>query len=119
MSPTTAPATGGPHAHRVIFIDLGRFLALVFMLYGHTVSALLAPDYQVGLWFQIWQFQRGLTSSLFLLLGGFAFSVATTRHWASHIRWSPAIVKRVRRFGLFILLGYALGVNVLLHAMTH
>ena len=107
-----AAPTPGVHARRVIFIDLGRALAVTFMLYGHTVSALLAPDYQVGLWFRVWQFQRGLTSSLFLLLGGFAFSVATTRHWASHVRWSPAIVKRARRFGLFILLGYALHLPV-------
>ena len=78
------------------------------MLYGHTTSALLAPPYQTGRWFDIWQFQRGLTSSLFLLLGGFAFSIATSRRWSSHLRWSPAWLKRVRRFGLFVLLGYAL-----------
>ena len=78
------------------------------MLYGHTASALLAPRYQVGRWFDIWVFQRGLTSSLFLLLGGFAFSIATSRRWTSHVRWSPALVKRIRRFGLFVLLGYAL-----------
>jgi uncharacterized membrane protein len=100
--------TGGAHAHRVIFIDLGRFLALVFMLYGHTVSALLAPQYQGGTWFDLWNFQRGLTSSLFLLLSGFAFSVATSRHWGAHQRISPAVFKRVRRFGLFLLLGYAI-----------
>ena len=101
-------SAGGPHAHRVIFIDLGRFLALVFMLYGHTVSALLAPDYQRGTWFAIWNFQRGLTSSLFLLLSGFAFSVATSRRWGAHQRLSPAVFKRARRFGLFLLLGYAI-----------
>jgi uncharacterized membrane protein len=95
-------------SHRVIFIDLVRALAVAFMLYGHTASALLAPHYQVGRWFDIWQFQRGLTSSLFLLLGGFAFSIATSRRWASHVRWSPALVKRIRRFGLFVVLGYAL-----------
>jgi uncharacterized membrane protein len=82
------------------------------MLYGHTASALLAPQYQTGRWFEIWQFQRGLTSSLFLLLGGFAFSIATGRHWASHIRFSPSLIKRVRRFGLFIVLGYALHLPV-------
>jgi len=92
----------------VIFIDLGRFLALVFMLYGHPVSALLGTEYQHGTWFDIWQFQRGLTSSMFLLLSGFAFSVATSRHWGSHQQFSPAFFKRVRRFGLFVLLGYAL-----------
>jgi uncharacterized membrane protein len=95
-------------AHRVIFIDLVRALAVAFMLYGHTASALLAPRYQTGRWFDIWQFQRGLTSSLFLLLGGFAFSIATSRRWASHVRWSPAMLKRIRRFALFVLLGYAL-----------
>jgi uncharacterized membrane protein len=92
----------------VIFIDLGRFLALVFMLYGHTVSALLAPAYQRGTWFDVWQVQRGLTSSLFLLLSGFAFSVATSRHWGSHQRFSRAFFKRIRRFVLFVVLGYAL-----------
>lgn len=105
---TAAHGAGGPHAHRVIFIDLGRFLALVFMLYGHTASALLAPDYQRGAWFDVWNFQRGLTSSLFLLLSGFAFSVATSRHWGAHIRFSASLLKRTRRFGLFLLLGYAI-----------
>ena len=53
-------------------------------------------------------FQRGLTSSLFLLLSGFAFSIATGRHWVSHAHLSPAVLRRARRFGLFVVLGYAL-----------
>ena len=105
---TTTAASGTGRAHRVIFIDLGRFLALVFMLYGHTVSALLAPQYQRGTWFEVWNFQRGLTSSLFLLLSGFAFSVATSRHWGAHQRLSGTVFKRTRRFALFLLLGYAI-----------
>jgi uncharacterized membrane protein len=96
------------HAHRVIFIDLARALAVVFMLYGHTVSALLAPGFRGGTWYDVWQFQRGLTASLFLLLSGFAFSVATTRHWASHAGLSRAVARRTRRFLTFVLLGYAL-----------
>ena len=109
--------SGGVHARprghaRVIFIDLARALAAVFMLYGHTVSALLAPRYQTGIWFDIWVFQRGLTSTLFLLLSGFAFSIATGRHWAVHGQISPAVVKRLRRFSLFVVLGYALHVPV-------
>ncbi len=95
-------------ATRVIFIDLARALAVVLMLYGHTVDALLAPAYRSGPLFDVWQFQRGLTSCLFLLLSGFAFSIATTRHWASHLAPSPALLKRIRRFALFIFLGYAI-----------
>jgi uncharacterized membrane protein len=91
-----------------VFIDLVRALAVLFMLYGHTATALLAPQYQQGAWFDIWQFQRGLTSTLFMLSGGFAFSIATGRHWESHTRWSPAVAKRFRRFLLFVVLGYSL-----------
>jgi len=95
-------------AQRVIFIDLARALAALLMVYGHAVSALLAPEYQGGEWYDAWQFQRGLTSSLFLLLSGFAFSIATARHWASHLTLSKALVKRLRRFSLFVFIGYLL-----------
>lgn len=104
----TSPAASGSHAHRVIFIDLARALAVVFMLYGHTIDALLSPDYRVGTWYSVWLFQRGLTSSLFLLLSGFAFSIATSRHWALHLHFSPAFWARTRRFVVLILLGYGL-----------
>jgi uncharacterized membrane protein len=102
------PRDPAVHARRVIFIDLARALAVVLMVSGHTSSALLAARYRTGDWIHAWEFQRGLTSALFLLLSGFAFSIATTRHWASHIHPSVALLKRLRRFGLFILLGYAL-----------
>lgn len=78
------------------------------MVYGHATSALLATHYRTGAWYDAWLFQRGLTSALFLLLSGFAFSVATARHWPVHLRVSSAVVRRVRRFALFVVLGYAL-----------
>jgi acyltransferase len=105
---STESQSGGVHSRRVVFIDLARALAAVFMLYGHSVSALLHPRYQTGTWFDIWVFQRGLTSTLFLLLSGFAFSIATGRHWSSHGQLSPAVLRRIRRFSLFVVLGYAL-----------
>ena len=99
---------GGGRSRRVIFIDLARALAVVFMLYGHAIDGLLDPQYRTGTWFDVWTFQRGLTSCLFLLLSGFAFSIATARHWTLHVTPSPALLKRARRFGLFVVLGYAL-----------
>lgn len=98
----------GIQRHRVIFIDLARAIAVVLMVAGHTSSALLAPSYQSGRWFEIWTFQRGLTSALFLLLAGFAFSIATTRHWATYLTLSPQVLKRAQRFAMFVVLGYAL-----------
>ena len=78
------------------------------MVYGHAIDALLAPEYKTGLWHDAWQFQRGLTSALFLMLSGFAFSVATGRHWTSHTRMSASWWRRVRRFASFVVLGYLL-----------
>jgi uncharacterized membrane protein len=110
--PSVAPLGGSQssavHKHRVIFIDLARALAVLFMLYGHSIDALLAPRYRTGVWFDVWTFQRGLTSSLFLLLSGFAFSVATVRHWGNHLRLSKQVFARARRFAGFVVLGYAL-----------
>ena len=108
-SPPAVPAPShGVHAHRVMFIDLARALAVVFMVYGHVVDALLAPRYRAGTWFDVWTFQRGLTSCLFLLLSGFAFSIATARHWPLHVTLSRAMMRRTRRFAWFVLLGYGL-----------
>ncbi|MGC4086280.1 MAG: heparan-alpha-glucosaminide N-acetyltransferase domain-containing protein [Vicinamibacterales bacterium] len=111
-SPKGSRRSPGAHASRVIFIDLARAVAVIFMLYGHTIDALLAPAYRSGLIFDVWRFQRGLTSCLFLLLSGFAFSIATARHWASHLTISPALLRRIRRFALFIALGYIMRVPV-------
>lgn len=95
-------------AQRVIFIDLARAIGVILMVQGHTLDALLDGTYRTGPIFRMWVFQRGLTSCLFLLLSGFVFSVATARHWSSHTRVSWASLSRVRRFGLFVLLGYGL-----------
>jgi hypothetical protein len=79
---------------------------VIFMVYGHTIDALLAPEYRFGRWFDVWQFQRGLTSVLFLLMAGFVFSVVTSRRWESHVRPSPALARRLLRFTIFVALGY-------------
>ena len=110
--PKSSMATSGTHAHRVMFVDLTRALAVVLMITGHTVSGLLDPVYASAPWFPAWQFQRGLTSSLFLLLSGFAFGVATSRRWASHVRLSRAVVRRLQRFAFFLALGYTVHMPV-------
>jgi heparan-alpha-glucosaminide N-acetyltransferase-like protein len=95
-------------AHRVIFVDLARALTVALMVQGHTLEAVLDRTYQDTLLFKLWVFQRGLTSCLFLMLSGFAFSVATGRHWNNHTRLSRASIARIRRFCFFVLLGYSL-----------
>jgi acyltransferase len=93
---------------RVISVDLARALAVVMMIQGHTLNVLLAPTYRENSVFDAWVFVRVLTSCLFLFLSGFAFTLATTRHWEDFLRPSTRFWRRLRKFAFFLLLGYAL-----------
>ena len=101
-------ATFQAASSRVLFVDLARACAVVFMIQGHTLNVLLAPALATGAIFSSWLFLRGLTSRLFLLLAGFAFAVATSRHWDAHRQLSVRSWRRVRRFTFFVLLGYSM-----------
>jgi uncharacterized membrane protein len=95
-----------PPARRVLFVDLARACAVVFMVYGHTIDALLAPVHLQGRWFDLWQVQRGVTAPLFLLLSGFVFALATGRHWEAHLQGGARVARRLIRFAGFVALGY-------------
>ncbi len=95
-----------PQPSRVIFLDLARAAAVLFMIQGHTVHQLLDQTAATGLASQSWLFLRGLTSCLFLLLSGFSFSVASDRYWHEFRRPSRRLTRRLGRFLFFLALGY-------------
>ena len=78
------------------------------MLQGHTLHAVLTDDVRTTTAFGLWSFVRGLTSCIFLLLSGFVFVLATHHRWGDHLASRAVNVRRFRRFGFFLLLGYAL-----------
>lgn len=102
------PASLPASPSRVLAVDLARALAVLLMIQGHSLNVLLAPERQANLGLDIWLFIRGLTSCLFFFLSGFAFTVATARRWDSFSAPSARFSRRLRRFGVFLLLGYAL-----------
>jgi uncharacterized membrane protein len=108
--PAAAPAARSAQATRtrVVFVDTARALAVLFMIFGHSLNVLLDPAYQQNAPFQTLLFLRGLTSCTFLLLSGFAFAVASSRYWDAHVRWSRRMLTRLRRFAFFTGLGYTM-----------
>ena len=106
MSALPVAAAPRPRTSRVVFLDLARAAAVLFMIQGHTVHQLLDQSYEPGLGFQAWLFLRGLTSCMFLLLSGFAFSVASDRYWEEFRRPSERLLRRLVRFLFFLALGY-------------
>lgn len=101
------PSVPSPKS-RILFVDLARASAVLFMVQGHTLHVLLAPGHEGDLWFGPWLFLRGLTSCLFLLLSGFAFSVVTDRHWDDFLSSTRRLNRRLARFAFFLGLGYLL-----------
>jgi len=95
-------ASGG----RILFVDLARAIAVLLMVQGHTIDALLHPDYRTSLEYNAWLYLRGLTSCTFLFLSGAAFSLTALRHWDDQGRFSKRSFKRVRRLAFFLSLGY-------------
>ena len=61
---------------RIVFIDLMRAYAILMMVQGHLVNALLAPAYrdsEYTLYF-MWNFMRGITAPIFFFASGTIFS---------------------------------------------
>lgn len=92
---------------RVVFVDLARVIAILLMIQGHTLDALLGSEYRTTTAFYVWSFSRGLTSCLFFFLAGFAFVLATYRRDdRAQIPGWP--LRRFGRFVVFLLIGYGL-----------
>lgn len=95
--------------HRIIFIDLMRAFAVLQMVQGHTVDALLAPefrsfDYPV---YAIWHFMRGMTAPIFMFTSGTVF-IYLFRVIDEPFEKNPRVKKGIKRFLLLVFLGYLL-----------
>jgi uncharacterized membrane protein len=94
---------------RIVFLDLLRALAVMMMVVGHTIDALLLDEYRSYdyLGFKLWQFARGMTAPIFLLTAGTVF-VYLLRSTALPLRDNPRVAKGVKRSLLLFACGYLL-----------
>ncbi|MEN3027531.1 MAG: heparan-alpha-glucosaminide N-acetyltransferase domain-containing protein, partial [Chlorobiota bacterium] len=68
-------------SERLVALDAVRFVAMLLMIQGHTLDALVAPtelDVTKFPW-SVWNFLRGLTAPVFLLASGIVHVFATKR----------------------------------------
>lgn len=93
---------------RVVFIDQARAFALTMMLVGHTLHHFLGEPWRSGDVYNEYQFFRGITSALFLMVSGFSFVVASFKYWDDYTHVSPRLLSRVRRIGYILFLAYLL-----------
>lgn len=97
----------GPN-RRVLFVDLLRALAVVMMITGHTIDAMLGAAWRQTGGFYLYELVRGMTAPLFLFISGFAFILAVNSSWEEYLRPSRLLFRRMGRAALLLLIGYGL-----------
>ena len=96
-------------AHRVIFIDLMRAIAVLQMVQGHTISVFLSKDFQTTELplFAVWYFLRGMTAPIFMFTAGTVFTYlfhSVKKPFKNNYR----VKKGIKRGLLLLFLGYIL-----------
>jgi hypothetical protein len=100
--------TGAAGSKRVLFVDQARALAIMLMLFGHSLDRFLAEPWRSGDFYTAYQPIRSVSSTLFLTVAGFSFVIATFGHWEDYMSLTPRMWSRIRRIGLILFLGYVL-----------
>jgi uncharacterized membrane protein len=104
VRPDASPARA-PRGGRIPALDAARALGVVAMVAGHTLDAVLSPAARAAPWAVEYWKARGLTAPLFLLVSGWAVSVAVQRAPARGL----AIPRgRLGRAALLLAIGCAL-----------
>ena len=95
--------------HRIIFIDLMRAFAVIQMVQGHTVDALLAPEFRSEQYpvYLLWNFMRGMTAPIFMFTAGTVFTYLF-RLVNEPFMNNPRVKKGFLRFLLLVSIGYLL-----------
>jgi len=101
--------SNGERDGRLYALDMARFVAMVFMMQGHVLDALVSPDIintAVFPW-NVWSLIRGFTAPIFLMVSGAVHAFATKRTDEGMVR-SDVISKRIRWALTIIGIGYLL-----------
>ncbi len=93
---------------RYIFIDLYRSFVILLMLEGHLFRTLMPSGIQRSTFFQLHEFVHGLSAPAFLFGAGLTFVISTRKRWVSYHHLGNPLWRRVRRFILVVMIGYAL-----------
>jgi uncharacterized membrane protein len=98
-----------PPAARVLVLDFIRLAALLLMVQGHTVAALVAPAHLdlASLPGWAWSSVRGLTMPMFMMVSG-AVSALGVRHDPDGRLSRTMLARRLRMGCLVIAIGYLL-----------
>jgi uncharacterized membrane protein len=98
----------GNQLKRIQFLDFMRGFAVVVMVMGHSIDAVLSREMRTSQWFILYDFFRGFTAPIFLFVSGYAYIIATEKKWGEVRASGAPLVKRFGKIALLFVIGYAL-----------
>ncbi len=85
-----------------------RGVAVVVMVIGHSIDAVLSVDARATEAFRLYDAVRGFTAPIFLFVAGCAFAIATERRWVEYRTFSRPLLSRLLKIFVLVIVGYAL-----------
>jgi uncharacterized membrane protein len=94
-------------SQRITAIDLARFVAMIMMVQGHVIDALLSPaEYNLNEFpWSLWNYARGFTAQVFLIVSGTVSVFANKRLEDGRLK-PDTFRRRVNLAFILIALGY-------------
>jgi uncharacterized membrane protein len=97
-----------PEFKRIDYIDYLRGWAVIFMIFWHSIDALLSVTYKHSFIFSIAQFMGGLVAPSFLFTAGAAFSIILFKRRGDLLSFSAPARKQLRRILQILIIAYLL-----------
>ncbi|HRP01153.1 MAG TPA: heparan-alpha-glucosaminide N-acetyltransferase domain-containing protein [Candidatus Kapabacteria bacterium] len=92
---------------RLIFIDILRGLAVIWMIQTHTLS-LMANEFKTGLFYSLLNISNGFVAVTFLFCAGAGFWLAAEKKVSSYKRFEKPLWLYLKRLGFILMLAYFL-----------
>ncbi len=93
-------------AHRYIFIDVLRGIAVLWMIETHVVDVVLNSVYKKGFLYELLNISNGFVAVTFLFCAGAGFWIAATRKAEAYRRFEPPLWQYLRRLGFILIIAY-------------
>lgn len=101
------------HNSRLYFLDAIRAFAIIMMLQGHFVHALLGDEFRdrTNTVYLIWEYFRGMTAPTFFTITGFIFTFLLIKNEFVGLE-NPRVLKGIKRAVKVIFWGYLLRLSL-------
>lgn len=92
---------------RLIFIDVLRGIAVIWMIQTHTLS-IMANEYKTGFFYNLLNISNGFVAVTFLFCAGAGFWIAAERKVSSYKKFEQPLWLYLERLGFILMIAYFL-----------